>query len=206
MGITGLMMLVVLSSCALGITPEEHCVRARLLIDQGHPDAAASEARKAIRQDPKYADAYFLLCLALPFNGDLDGAVAACQQALRLAPDMPGVHHALASAFEGKKDWKSAIPEYRAAISAEEKHTPEEKVDMRQIASFHWRIGYDLMELGDTAGAITETVAEARALDDPRARARGRDPNRMQSLLKRRGLLTTAVANGQRRTINWAAL
>src|SRR6202011_4418421 len=94
---------------------------------------------------------------------------AACRQALHLAPDMLWAHARIAWAFELKKDCRSALPEYRLEIASQEKGLPDGTVDMNQIAAFHNRIGYALMELGDTAGKITESVAEPRANDDPRA-------------------------------------
>jgi tetratricopeptide (TPR) repeat protein len=172
-------------------------------LQEGNFDDAASDARRAIRQDPKYAGAYLLLCSALESGPtrDPDGAIAACQQALRLAPNTHRAHQGIAKAFEDKKDWRSAITEYRLEISSQEKGTTDGKVDMGQIAYLHYTIGSDLMKLGDTAGAIAESVAEARANEqDPReraARAGGPTHNHMQRDLKKRGLLTTAIANDE---------
>jgi tetratricopeptide (TPR) repeat protein len=198
MRISGFMGLVVLAGC-ISRTADEYCQSAWLHLQEGHFDDAASDARRAIRQDSKYAKAYFLLCSALESGPtrDSDRAITACQQALRLAPDTVGAHQGIALAFEDKKDWQSAIPEYRLEIALEEKGTLNGTVDMNQIAALHDRIGFALMQLEDTAGAITESVAEARANDDPRARHRDTRHNHMQTSLKKRGLLTTAIANNQ---------
>jgi eukaryotic-like serine/threonine-protein kinase len=201
-GRSSLLGLLLLTGC-LSRTADEYCQSAWVHLQEGNFADAASDARKAVRQDPKYAKAYRLLCNALESGPtrDLDGAIAACRQALRLAPNTLGVHQGIAWAFEEKKDWRSSIPEYRLEISSQEKDAPDGKVDMRQIAYIHFRIGTDLMELGDTAGAITESVAEARANDaDPRERAEragGPTHNHMERSLKNHGLLATAIANDQ---------
>lgn len=197
-GGAGFMSLLVLAGC-LSRTADEYCQSAWVHLQEGNFVDAASDARKAIRKDPKYAKAYFLLCSALESGPtrDPDGAIAACQQALRLEPNTLRAHQGIALAFEDKKAWRSAIQEYRLEISSQEKGDPDGKVDMNQIAYVHWLIGSALMKLGDTAGAIAESVAEARANDDPRARRRDTRDNHMQRSLKSRGLLTTAIANNQ---------
>jgi Flp pilus assembly protein TadD len=194
---TGFIGLVVLAGC-ISQTAEEHCQWAILHFEEGKYADAVSEARKAIRQDPKFAKAYSVLCAALESGPtpDLDGAIAACRQALRLAPDTLRVHQDIGSALAAKKDWRSAIQEDRLEILSQEKGTPDGNVDMNQIAFLHSRVGFALLELGDTAGAITESVAEARANDDPRARHRTL-ANQLERSLKRRGLLTTAIASDQ---------
>jgi len=198
MRMSSFMGLVVLAGC-VSRTADEYCQSAWVHLQEGHFDDAASDARSAIRQDPKYAKAYLLLCSALESGPtrDPDGAIAACRQALRLVPDALGAHQDIALAFEDKKDWRSAIREYRLEIASQEKGNPDGKVDLNQIAYVHWLIGSALMKLGDTAGAIAESVAEARANDDPRARHRDTRGNHMQRSLKVRGLLTTAIANNQ---------
>jgi tetratricopeptide (TPR) repeat protein len=195
--VAGLIGLLVLSGC-VSRTADEYGQLAWLHLQEGRYDDAASDARRAIREDPRYAKGYLLLCSALESGPtpDADSAMTACRQALDLAPDTLVAHQGIAWGFEHKKDWRSAIQEYRLEISSQEKGTADGKVNMNRIAYLHFKIGSALVELGDVAGAITESVEEARANDDPRAPHRA-DANHMQRSLKNRGLLTTAIANDQ---------
>lgn len=195
--ISGLIGLLVLSGC-VSRTADEYCQLAWLHLQEGRYDDAASDARHAIREDPKYAKGYMLLCSALESGPtpDADSAMTACRQALALAPDTLVAHQGIAWGFEHKKDWRSAIQEYRLEISSQQKGSANGKVNMNQIAYLHFKIGSALMELGDVPGAITESVEEARANDDPRA-PHPTHANHMQRSLKNRGLLTTAIANDQ---------
>ena len=48
-------------------------------------------------------------------DGDVDGAIAAYEEVLAVAPDLPEVHHNLGLAYNRKEDWERAGQEFRKA-------------------------------------------------------------------------------------------
>jgi len=48
-------------------------------------------------------------------DGDVDGAIAAYEEVLAVAPDLPEVHHNLGLAYNRKEDWERAGQEFRRA-------------------------------------------------------------------------------------------
>jgi Flp pilus assembly protein TadD len=81
--------LAVLRAAPQGQTPRPAAMAgeaARILVRLGRPAEAASEARAALPGDPKNPEPRYILGMALEAQGDLQGALQAYEEALRLDP------------------------------------------------------------------------------------------------------------------------
>jgi Flp pilus assembly protein TadD len=81
--------LAVLREAPRDKTPQPPAVAgeaARILVRLGRPAEAVSEARAALPGDPKNPEVRYVLGTALEAQGDLEGALQAFQEALRLDP------------------------------------------------------------------------------------------------------------------------
>jgi tetratricopeptide (TPR) repeat protein/tRNA A-37 threonylcarbamoyl transferase component Bud32 len=83
------------------------------------------------------------LGLALKDKGDVDGAIAACKEALTHDPKSAKVHNNLGLALKGKGELDGAIAAYKEALT----HDPE-------YAQAHTNLGLALTDKGDVDGAI----------------------------------------------------
>jgi eukaryotic-like serine/threonine-protein kinase len=73
--------------------------------------------RRALAIDPELSDAHMWLGSALLTLGEVDAAIAAIREAIRLEPDNGQAHQGLARAlWVGKGDFPAAIPEFERAI------------------------------------------------------------------------------------------
>jgi tetratricopeptide (TPR) repeat protein len=73
--------------------------------------------RRALQIDPDLADAHMWLGSGLLTLGQVDGAIAAINEALRLEPDNGQAYQSLGRAYwVGKGDFAAAIPAFRKAI------------------------------------------------------------------------------------------
>jgi tetratricopeptide (TPR) repeat protein len=101
------------------------------------------QAALALR--PHSAPLYINLGNALGDKGDVDGAIAAYKEALRLKQDYPLAHYNLGNALKAKGRLDEAITEYREALRIKEDY-PEA----------HHNLGKTLCAKGDVAGAVAE--------------------------------------------------
>ena len=117
-----------LYDAAIAASPEDASARAKRgqLFDQlGHPDLAARDYRVAVKLNPGDAGVHANLCLDLALtNHDLDGALVACNAAVRLAPESASalsargyLHLRRGSYVEAAKDYSTAIELSPAAPS-----------------------------------------------------------------------------------------
>lgn len=97
--------------------PAVYTTRAQLLDRLDQPDLASADYRIAAKLNPNDVGAQSSLCRSLALaNHDLDGALAACNAAVRLAPRSPDALSARgylqlrrAAYAEAKKDYSAAI-------------------------------------------------------------------------------------------------
>ncbi len=87
--------------------------------------------RRALAIDPELADAHVWLGTSLLGLGEIDDAIVAIREGIRLEPDNGQAHQALARAYWiGKGDFAAAIPEFERAIEL----NPEAGYSYLQIA------------------------------------------------------------------------
>jgi tetratricopeptide (TPR) repeat protein len=99
--------------------PHADLLHARWLLDEGDTAAAARIARTMVRRldlpSSIRAEAWALIAAVLEYEGDTDGALAAAQRALNLAPSSAAPYVALARIAEGKGDLETALEHCRRA-------------------------------------------------------------------------------------------
>ena len=71
--------------------------------------------RAAIEAKPDYAEAHYALGTVLQQQGNLDGAIAAFQRALKYAPNAAEIHNTLGSALSRKGNKEAARLEFQEA-------------------------------------------------------------------------------------------
>ncbi|MBI4718670.1 MAG: tetratricopeptide repeat protein [Planctomycetes bacterium] len=112
--------------------------------------AAAANAPQFAQLNPQ-AITYTNLAGALSDAGRLDDAKAAFQAALRVAPDLPETHFALASFLEARGDYVGAETHLRAALRGH----PD-------LAELHAALGRALVQRGSPADAIDALTTAVR--------------------------------------------
>jgi Flp pilus assembly protein TadD len=80
---------------------------------------AVTAAREAVRLAPWDPNGHLALAQALPLTGDIHGAEAAIQEAIRLAPNSAAVWVGASLVALGAKNWQAAISASRKALSIE---------------------------------------------------------------------------------------
>lgn len=105
---------------AIAAAPDDaglHARRADLFVALGHADLAARDYRTAARLSPEDAALQNNLCRTLALaNHDLDGALMACDAAVRLAPRDPVVLATRGYLHLRRKDYALAEQDYAAAL------------------------------------------------------------------------------------------
>lgn len=107
-------------SATTPISAHAYTERASALIQQRRFDLAEQEARRAIQQDPAYADGYHMLSIALWGQEQNAAALTVCEEALRLAPENGYIHSTLADLVSKKIGWRNrrrAVEHHRRAIA-----------------------------------------------------------------------------------------
>jgi tetratricopeptide (TPR) repeat protein len=89
---------------------------------KGKVDEAIECYQKAIKLDPKIAEAHNNLGLVLHGKGKVDEAIACFQKAIALAPKDANAHNNLGFALQGKGNVDKAIECYKQAIAIDSRH------------------------------------------------------------------------------------
>ncbi len=103
---------------AIGIAPgsaEALTTRATLHLASGNTQAALADAEAAVRSDPAYPLAYFVLASVLNRNARFTDAERAAGEGLRRAPNAWQGHFELAQALAGQSRDPAALKEYDLA-------------------------------------------------------------------------------------------
>ncbi|WGV27867.1 serine protease [Halotia branconii] len=90
--------------------------------DQGKLEQAIANYEKAIQLNPKYANAYYNLGIALFDQKKLDEAVAAYQKAIQLNPKDAIAYNNLGNALSDQKKLDEAVAAYQKAIQLNPKY------------------------------------------------------------------------------------
>ena len=96
--------------------PVDHLQRADDLIELKKFDLAASEARRALAQDPEDAEAHYLLAWALWKSGKMKDALVSARKAVHYAPEYAYAHSLLARLFDETPKRKNAKKHHQKAI------------------------------------------------------------------------------------------
>lgn len=94
-----------------------HVSQAKKYLTENEPSLARTELEAAIRIDPNYGEAYYLLGQLDLQGGDIAQAISAFEQALKLDPNSFNSHYGLAMAFLRNHDVRSGTRELKAALN-----------------------------------------------------------------------------------------
>ncbi|HEV7691821.1 MAG TPA: tetratricopeptide repeat protein [Hyphomonadaceae bacterium] len=141
-----------------------YIARARLFDELVHADLAAADYRVAVKLMPDDAGLQDSLCLDLALsNHDLDGALAACNAAVKLNPDSADALGVRGYLQLRRGAWDEAEKDYAAALSL----VPADPNNTfgRGVALIHLgraREGKDEISIATLAGATLPTEWQAR--------------------------------------------
>jgi tetratricopeptide (TPR) repeat protein len=112
---------------AVSVTTDNGIARGNLsaaFLSQFKPDAAAAEAREAIRIMPNHPVGYMSLGMAMLMKKRISEAILNLEKALQLQPDWPDVHQDLGGALilTGRVD--DAIPHFYETLRLSPDHVP----------------------------------------------------------------------------------
>ena len=115
-------------------------------LQQGRFEQSMEKLQKAIRQDPRYADAHSVLAVLYERLGELDKARASYERAEDLAPDDSSILNNYGQFLCGRGDYKAA--EKRLLKAAENPLYPTPELPLSNA-------GTCMLRAGDPAGAET---------------------------------------------------
>ena len=162
-----------------------------IALQVGDHVSAIEKIRKAVAEEPEYADAHNNLGQAYEALGKYQEAVNSYHKAIAITPDSASVHNNLGNALKERGEVKGALASYRKAITLQPDF-PEAHVNMGNVLKDQWEfeaavesyrnaisikpdfvealsgLAYALFELGDINEAISR-YREAIVLqpDDP---------------------------------------
>jgi tetratricopeptide (TPR) repeat protein len=125
------------------------------LAKQGHIEAAMIQFRIAMRLDPQGSSAYYRLGLLLKQAGDDPGAERAFRRAIELEPNLAAAHYEQGELL-AKRDWQSAMAEFRVALRCRNGNYPEAQN----------RLGALLLSAGDVKEAEAQLKSALAAWPD----------------------------------------
>ena len=96
---------------------------------KGFKEEALKKFREATQKNPQHAASWVNLCALLVQQKDYGAAVAAGEQAVRLAPSLAKAHLNLGSAYRGQKAYEKATGELRRALELQADY-PEAYYDL----------------------------------------------------------------------------
>jgi tetratricopeptide (TPR) repeat protein len=128
--------------------PDDYWINDNLSLRLGRLGTSGKEeaiafARVAVALRPQGAWAHNRLGNALADKGDVDGAIAEYQEAIRISKDFPHAHYNLGLTLRNKGDVDGAIAEFKEAIRSNKNFA-------------HFALGEALLDKGDMDGAIAE--------------------------------------------------
>jgi len=93
LGVMALAILLAVSSPPTAAdTSTAHVVKGDALMAKNDLDGAIGEYRRALRMNPRNAQAHYQIGFVLKTKGDLDGAIAEYREAIRLDPKLAEAH------------------------------------------------------------------------------------------------------------------
>jgi tetratricopeptide (TPR) repeat protein len=120
-----------------------HFNRGTLQADRGDLPKAAEEFRRALRIDPRFADAGYNLGVVLLMQGESRRAVAIFEQAAGVRPSDPSILYGLGKAYLDEERHEESLASFERALAADPDH--EDSLFARAVA---------LLRMGRTEDAV----------------------------------------------------
>src|SRR5262245_8991924 len=102
-------------------------------MEQFKHEDAVKEFKQALERDPNFAVARINLALAYFYLNDSRAAVEEARAGVKLAPDNPNAHYALAAALRNEKLYDEALAEFNKVLSID----PRDSATNIQIGQLH---------------------------------------------------------------------
>src|SRR5262249_220189 len=102
-------------------------------MEQYKHEDAVKQFKQALERDPKFAVARINLALALFYLNDSRAAVEEAREGVKLAPESPHAHYALAAALRNEKLYDEALAEFNKVLSID----PLDSTTNIQIGQLH---------------------------------------------------------------------
>lgn len=99
-----------------------HYNRGTLLADRGEFERAELEFEKALRIDPRFADAGYNLGVVLLMSGETARAVAMFERVAQLRDDDPAILHGLGKAYLDEERYQEGLAAFESALSVDPDH------------------------------------------------------------------------------------
>jgi tetratricopeptide (TPR) repeat protein len=90
----------------------------------GHYDEAVGAAQKAVQLDPKSANVYDTMGIALSHQGEIEEAVDAFEQAIAIDPHFASAYHGLGMMLGDQGKPEDAVDAFRQAIAIDSQYAP----------------------------------------------------------------------------------
>src|SRR5262245_54765001 len=103
------------------------------LMEQFKHEDAVAQFKQALERDPNFAVARINLALAYYYLNDSRAAVEEARAGVKLAPDNPNAHYALAAALRNEKLYDEALAEFNKVLSID----PRDSATNIQIGQLH---------------------------------------------------------------------
>jgi tetratricopeptide (TPR) repeat protein len=104
---------------AVGLAPEDewgHRLRSVILLQQKKNGESLLAAREAVRTEPEWPTALYVLVQALIANKQLDEAITVAEKLRKIAPELEIAHEALGNVALEQERWKAAEEHFDAAL------------------------------------------------------------------------------------------
>jgi type IV pilus assembly protein PilF len=127
-------------------------------IRQGKPEAAIEVLQRAIKQDPKLADAHSMIAVAYDQLGAREDAETHYKKSTQLEPDNSAAANAYAVFLCRQTRWKDAEPYFQKAVSNFKYQTPKSYTNGRLRAERRRSRGAEQNSRGITASQTGDAL------------------------------------------------
>ncbi|MCP4628534.1 MAG: tetratricopeptide repeat protein [bacterium] len=121
-----------------GMTAMANSLLSMIYLEKKDIDKAIAHAENAVKQTPSSATPYFILGIALRYNGQYEESISSIKKAIRLNPSSPIVYlNNLAWAYLGSQQYEKAISTWKEAVE----RNPDYLFAHVGLTAAHWLNG-----------------------------------------------------------------
>jgi adenylate cyclase len=121
-----------------GMTAMANSLLSMIYIEKKDIDKAIAHGENAVKQTPSSATPYFILGMALRYNGQYEESISSIKKAIRLNPSSPIVYlNNLSWAYLGSQQYEKAISTWKEAVE----RNPDYLFAHMGLTAAHWLNG-----------------------------------------------------------------